>query len=346
MVPFNAEIERMIEAVRTFPRYRVLVVGDIMMDQFLWGEVSRISPEAPVPVVKVERETFLLGGAANVLNNLVGLKGQVLLAGVVGADGMGRRLLRKLEGLGTSTDGIVIEEGRPTAIKTRIIAHNQQVVRVDREKVGPIRSRTLKTLLQVIRRHIRTIDGIVISDYGKGVVSQELIQGIKAIAEGKDLPILVDPKPQNIHWYEGVTLITPNHLEAEAAVGRRLETEEDLLWAGRRLLRKTRCRSVLITRGKEGMTLFMRNKGVEHIPTVAKKVFDVTGAGDTVIATLILSLLSGMTFIQACRTANYAAGIVVGEVGTAAVKAEELIRVLREGAGKGASSQKKEVAGG
>jgi len=334
MVPYAADIESMIEAIRTFPRYRVLVVGDIMMDQFLWGEVSRISPEAPVPVVKVERETFLLGGAANVVNNLLGLQGQVLLAGVIGADGMGRRLIRKLEGLGTCTEGIIVEEGRPTAIKTRVIAHNQQVVRVDREKVGPIRSRTLKDLLRVIRRHIRSINGIVISDYGKGVITQELIEGIKGIAEERDLPIFVDPKPQNMHWYEQVTLITPNHLEAEAAVGRKIESEEDLLWAGRQLLRKTRCRSVLITRGKEGMTLFMKNKRVAHIPTVAKKVFDVTGAGDTVIATLSLSLLSGMTMIQACRTANYAAGIVVGEVGTAAVQAGELIRVLQEAAGR------------
>lgn len=334
MVPYAADIESMIESIRTFPRYRVLVVGDIMMDEFLWGEVSRISPEAPVPVVKVERETFLLGGAANVVNNLIGLKGQVLLAGVVGADGMGRRLVRKLEGLGTSTAGIVVEEGRPTAIKTRVIAHNQQVVRVDREKVGPIQLRTLKTLLSIVRRQIEHIDGIVISDYGKGVVSQELIEGIKAISEGKDIPILVDPKPKNLHWYDQVTLITPNHLEAEEAVGKKIETEEDLLWAGRSLLRKTRCRSVLITRGKEGMTLFMKNSRVEHIPTVAQKVFDVTGAGDTVIATLALSLLAGMTMIQACRTANYAAGIVVGEVGTAAVQAGELIRVLKEAAGK------------
>jgi D-beta-D-heptose 7-phosphate kinase/D-beta-D-heptose 1-phosphate adenosyltransferase len=330
----GSEVEEMVGAIRTFHNYRILVVGDIMMDEFLWGEVSRISPEAPVPIVKVEKEDFLLGGAANVVTNLLGLKGKVLLAGVIGADGMGRRLVRKLKGLGTTTSGIVIEEGRPTAIKTRVIAHNQQVVRVDREKVAPIQPKTLKGILDIIRKNITQIQGVIVSDYGKGVVSQELILGLKKIVGGKSIPILVDPKPHNIHWYDRVTLITPNHVEAEAVVGKKIESQEDLLWAGMQLLKKTKCESLLITRGKEGMTLFLKNKKVEHIPTVAKKVFDVTGAGDTVIATLMLALVSGMNIIQACQTANYAAGIVVGEVGTASVQAGELIRVLKEVEGR------------
>lgn len=334
MVLAGSEVREMVQAIRAFPNNKVLVVGDIMMDEFLWGEVSRISPEAPVPIVKVEKETFLLGGAANVVNNLLGLKGQVLLAGVIGPDGMGRRLMRKLQSLGTTTDGIVVEEGRPTAIKTRVIAHHQQVVRVDREKVGSIYPETLRTLLSIIKKDISRIQGIIVSDYGKGVVSQELMKGLKEVVGGKSIPILVDPKPQNMRWYEGVALITPNHLEAELAAGKKIETEEDLLWAGRHLLKRIKCESVLITRGQEGMTLFQRNKKVEHIPTVAQKVFDVTGAGDTVIATLILSLVSGMNMIQACKMANFAAGIVVGEVGTAAVQAVDLIRVLEGAAGK------------
>jgi D-glycero-beta-D-manno-heptose-7-phosphate kinase len=329
MVLAGSEVQDMIRAIQTFSHYKVLVIGDIMMDEFLWGEVSRISPEAPVPIVKVERESFLLGGAANVLNNLLGLKGQVLLAGVIGSDGMGRRLLRQLQSLGTTTEGIVVEEGRPTAIKTRIIAHNQQVVRVDREKATPIKLGTLKSILTIIRKNISQIHGIIISDYGKGVVSRELMDGLKKIVGPKSIPILVDPKPNNIRWYEQVTLITPNHLEAELAVGKKLESEEDLLRAGRDLLKKVKCEAVLITRGKEGMTLFLKNKKSEHIPTVAQKVFDVTGAGDTVIATLILSLASGMKLLQACKTANFAAGIVVGEVGTAAVQAGELIKILK-----------------
>jgi D-glycero-beta-D-manno-heptose-7-phosphate kinase len=328
MVLDGSEVQGMVKAIRSFPNSKVLVIGDIMMDEFLWGEVSRISPEAPVPIVKVEKETFLLGGAANVVNNLLGLKSQVLLAGVIGPDGMGRRLIRKLQSLGTTTEGIVVEEGRPTAIKTRVIAHHQQVVRVDREKVTPITPKTLKTIFNIIRKNRFQIKGIIISDYGKGVVSQELMSGLKEIIGGNSIPVLVDPKPQNIGWYEGVTLITPNQLEAELAVGKKIESDEDLLWAGLHLLKKTKCNSVLITRGQEGMTLFLKNKKVEHIPTVAQKVFDVTGAGDTVIATLLLSLVSGMNTIQACKIANFAAGIVVGEVGTAAVQAGDLIRVL------------------
>jgi rfaE bifunctional protein kinase chain/domain len=333
MVLPGFEVQEMVKAIHSFPNFKILVVGDIMMDEFLWGEVSRISPEAPVPIVKVEKETFLLGGAANVVNNLLGLKGQVLLAGVIGPDGMGRRLLRKLQSLGTTTDGIVIEEGRPTAIKTRVIAHNQQVVRVDREKAAPILPETLKSILNFIKKNISQIQGIIISDYGKGVVSQELMTGLKKIVGGNSIPILVDPKPANMRWYDRVTLITPNHLEAELAVGKKIESQEDLLWAGMHLIKKIKCESVLITRGQEGMTLFLKNKKIEHIPTVAQKVFDVTGAGDTVIATLILSLASGMNMIQACKTANYAAGIVVGEVGTAAVRVGELIKILME-AGK------------
>jgi rfaE bifunctional protein kinase chain/domain len=330
MVLAGSEVQEMVRAVRSFPKSKILVIGDIMMDEFLWGEVSRISPEAPVPIVKVEKETFLLGGAANVVNNLLGLKGQVLLAGVIGSDGMGRRLIKKLQSLGTATDGIVVEEGRPTAIKTRVIAHHQQVVRVDREKVGPIFPKTLRTILNIVKKNIPRIHGIIVSDYGKGVVSQELMAGLKEVVGNNSIPVLVDPKPQNIRWYEDVALITPNHLEAELAVGKKIESEEDLLWAGNHLLKKTKCKSVLITRGQEGMTLFLKNRKVEHIPTVAQKVFDVTGAGDTVIATLILSLVSGMNTIQACKMANFAAGIVVGEVGTSAVQAGDLIRVLQE----------------
>ena len=329
MVLAGSEVQEMVRAIQTFPNYKVLVVGDIMMDEFLWGEVSRISPEAPVPIVEVEKETFLLGGAANVLNNLVGLKAQVLLAGVIGPDGMGRRLLRNLQSLGTATEGIVVEEGRPTAIKTRVIAHNQQVVRVDREKVMPIQPETLKSILNIIRKNISQIQGVIISDYGKGVISQELMAGLKKIIGDNPIPVLVDPKPDNIRWYDRVTLITPNLPEAELAVGKKIESEADLLWAGRHLLKQIKCESVLITRGKEGMTLFLRNKKIEHIPTVAQKVFDVSGAGDTVIATLILSLVSGMNMIQACKIANFAAGIVVGEVGTAAVRVGELIKVLK-----------------
>jgi D-glycero-beta-D-manno-heptose-7-phosphate kinase len=330
MVLHPSDIQNILQAIQSFPRHRILVVGDIMMDQFLWGAVNRISPEAPVPVVKVEKETFLLGGAANVVNNLLGLKAQVLLAGVIGSDGMGRKLIRRLQGLGTSTEGIIIEEDRPTAIKTRIIAHHQQVVRVDREQVNPIRPESLKAILEMAKKNLPGISGIIVSDYGKGVVSKDLMVRLRSMAHKASLPILVDPKPHNIRWYEEVTIITPNHIEAGQALGKKIEKEEDLIWVGRQLLRRLKCESVLITRGKDGMTLFSRNRPYNHIPTVAKKVFDVTGAGDTVIASLMIALASGLNLVQACMTANYAAGIVVGEVGTAAIQAEDLRKVLLE----------------
>lgn len=329
MMLTGSDVQEMVRVIQSFSNYKVMVIGDIMMDQFLWGEVSRISPEAPVPIVRVEKETFLLGGAANVVNNLLGLRGQVLLAGVIGSDGMGRKLLRRLQSLGTTTEGIVVEEGRPTALKTRVIAHQQQVVRVDREKVAPILPETQSALLRLLRKNLSQIQGIIVSDYGKGVISQELMTELKKIAGEHSLPILVDPKPQNMGWYHRVSLITPNHIEAGLAVGKKIESKEDLLRVGTELLKKTKCESVLITRGQQGMTLFSKKNKIEHIPTVAQKVFDVTGAGDTVIATLILSLVGGMNIIQACMAANYAAGIVVGEVGTAAVKANDLLRVLK-----------------
>lgn len=329
MMLTGSDVQEMVRVIQSFSNYKVMVIGDIMMDQFLWGEVSRISPEAPVPIVRVEKETFLLGGAANVVNNLLGLRGQVLLAGVIGSDGMGRKLLRRLQSLGTTTEGIVVEEGRPTALKTRVIAHQQQVVRVDREKVAPILPETQSALLRLLRKNLSQIQGIIVSDYGKGVISQDLMTELKKIAGEHSLPILVDPKPQNMGWYHRVSLITPNHIEAGLAVGKKIESKEDLLRVGTELLKKTKCESVLITRGQQGMTLFSKKNKIEHIPTVAQKVFDVTGAGDTVIATLILSLVGGMNIIQACMAANYAAGIVVGEVGTAAVKANDLLRVLK-----------------
>jgi D-glycero-beta-D-manno-heptose-7-phosphate kinase len=319
-----------IRAVGTFPQRCILVVGDVMMDQFVWGEVSRISPEAPVPVVRVINETSLLGGAANVVNNLLGLKSRVCLAGVVGNDGTGRRLLKKLQTAGVNTDGLIVDDSRPTAVKTRVIAHQQQVVRVDKEKSDPLSTEVLDRLIGGIERNAAGLGGIIVSDYDKGVVSLRLMAALKKIAKQRGIPLAVDPKPQHLDWYRGVTLITPNHLEAGIAVGRKIESESDLHWAGRQLLKRLRCDSVLITRGREGMALFSQNRKVALIPTEARKVFDVTGAGDTVIATLMLALASGLDLIQSCRTANYAAGLVVGELGTAAIQAPALKKVLLE----------------
>jgi rfaE bifunctional protein kinase chain/domain len=326
----NPETDPLLKALDIFSKRRILVVGDVMMDQFLWGEVFRISPEAPVPVVKVKEESFLLGGAANVVNNLLGLGAQVVLAGVIGPDGMGKRLLRQLKGQGVNTDGLIIDDSRPTAVKTRVIAHQQQVVRVDKEKNHPLSPPVQELLIQGIERNAEGLDGIIVSDYDKGVVSQRLMAALKRVAKRRGIPLAVDPKPQHLDWYRGVTLITPNHLEAGLAAGRKIESESDLRWAGQRMLKRLLCDSVLITRGREGMALFSQNSKVTLIPTVARKVFDVTGAGDTVIATLTLALASGLSLIHSCRIANVAAGLVVAEVGTAAIRAAALKKALLE----------------
>ncbi len=324
----NLENNPIVKALEVFSDRRILVVGDVMMDQFIWGEVSRISPEAPVPVVKVMEESYLLGGAANVVNNLLGLGTQVVLAGVIGSDGMGKRLLRQLKGRGVNTDGLIMDDSRPTAVKTRVIAHQQQVVRVDKEKNHPLASQVLDLLIRGIEQNAESLDGIIVSDYDKGVISQRLMAALKRVAKKRGIPLAVDPKPLHLDWYRGVTLVTPNHIEAGLAAGRKIESESDLRWVGQRLLKRLLCDSVLITRGREGMALFSRNSKVTLIPTLARKVFDVTGAGDTVIATLTLALASGLSLIQSCRTANVAAGLVVGELGTAAIQAAALKKAL------------------
>ncbi len=243
---------------------------------------------------------------------------------------MGKRLLRQLKVQGVNIDALIIDDSRPTAVKTRVIAHQQQVVRVDKENNHPLSPGVQELLIRGIERNAGGLDGIIVSDYDKGVISQRLMTALKKIAKKKGIPLAVDPKPLHVDWYRGVTLITPNHLEAGLAAGRKIVSESDLRWAGQRLLKRLLCDAVLITRGREGMALFSKNNKVALIPTVARKVFDVTGAGDTVIATLTLALASGLNVLQSCRTANAAAGLVVGEVGTAAIQAAALKKALRE----------------
>jgi D-glycero-beta-D-manno-heptose-7-phosphate kinase len=279
-------------------------------------------------VVKVVDETYLLGGAANVVNNLVGLGAGVYMAGVVGNDEMGRKLQKQLKKAGVSTECVITDVLRPTAVKTRVIAHQQQVVRVDKEKNEPLSRDIAAQLIGEISKNKKELDGIIVSDYAKGVISEGLMAAIKKIARVRQIPILVDPKPQHMDWYKGVTLITPNHMEAALSVDGNVGSDGDVRRIGLDLLKKLRCDSVLLTQGKEGMTLFSKKNKINHIPTVAKKVFDVTGAGDTVIATLMLGLVSGLSLVQACLMANYAAGIVVGEVGTAAINVERLKEIL------------------
>lgn len=321
----KAESKRLIKHISRFPKARVLVVGDMMLDHYIWGTVNRISPEAPVPVVNVTRETVLLGAAANVVNNIHSLGGQVKICGVIGGDEAGRQLGRMLDAQGISTEGLIIDDGRPTTVKTRVIAHNQQVVRFDREtKNGIGRNIHSRIFDTVMRSADEGLDAVIISDYCKGVVTRELVRDIVGLSRKKGFIVSVDPKVNHFGMYRGVTILTPN--TKEASIGSRVEIDDDksLLRAGRLLLNRLKCDAVLITRGEHGMSLFEKNGRITHIPTMAREVFDVTGAGDTVISTLTLAMAAGASMLDAARISNFAAGIVVGVVGTATVKPEEL----------------------
>ena len=313
-----------------FPRTRVLVIGDIIMDEYIWGDVSRISPEAPVPVVDVRRETKMLGGAGNVVSNISSLGGEAILCGVVGDDSTGRQVMKMVESQGIANEGILQEPNRPTTIKTRIVAQHQQVVRFDRESRREILPESVQKLLGFVGKMRKDLHAIVVSDYAKGVICPELMKGLRDLIADSGVVLGVDPKKSHFEHYKGIDVITPNHHEASAFSGIEIVDDETLARAGKQILRHLKCRCVLITQGKDGMTLFQEDGGIYHIPTVAKKVFDVTGAGDTVIGTLCLGLASGMDLKSAAVISNFAAGIVVGEVGTSTVTAKQLIKVIED----------------
>jgi rfaE bifunctional protein kinase chain/domain len=309
---------------------RLLVIGDIMLDHFIWGKVTRISPEAPVPVVDIHSESIMLGGAANVLNNIISLGGRAGICGVIGHDEMGRRVVHELRLKSVDTEGLVVEEDRPTTIKTRVIAHNQQVVRFDRESKGDLSAAAEKFILDYARGIKDSLSGMIVSDYAKGVVSRRLINGLVKIARERGIPIAVDPKVGHFDYYKNVTVVTPNNLEASQAAGFDITDETTLLAAGKKIIDRLKCDAVLITRGEHGMSLFEKGRQPVHIPTVAKEVYDVTGAGDTVIAVFTLALAARADMREAAVIANHAAGIVVGEVGTATVKPEQLRKAIKE----------------
>ena len=314
-----------------FKETSVLVVGDLILDEFLWGEVSRISPEAPVPVVWVKRESFMPGGASNVANNLRALGANVRVAGVIGDDERGAILKDELERSGIDTAGILVDESRPTTLKTRVVAHHQQVVRIDKEKVEHLGAELLSKMLKIIEEAVKKVDAVIIEDYGKGVITPALLEKVVPLAKKHGKIISVDPKEEHFKYYKGISVITPNNHEASKAVGFPIKDEASLKKAGNTLLNKLRCRIALITLGENGMAVFQRSKPMKRIPTAAQEVFDVSGAGDTVIASYTLALASGADPILAAHIANFAAGIVVGKVGIAVVTPEELLeRISRE----------------
>ena len=316
--------ESLNKAIDNFGKTRILVIGDIMLDKFIWGNVSRISPEAPVPVVEVDHETIMLGGATNVINNIVSLGGKVLLCGVVGDDYTGREIFSLLNESKVNVSGIIIEDNRPTTIKTRIIAHAQQVVRYDRETRESLKPETTDSILNFIHDQKDNLSAIIVSDYRKGVVTREIMEGVKDLMSTRGLPLAVDPNIKNFPLYEGVTIITPNHNEAQEAAGIDIVDEESLRRVGEKLLQSYRCRALLITRGEDGMTLFEEGGKRVDIKAIARKIYDVTGAGDTVAATLTLGIVAGLDMKSAAYLSNLAAGIVVGEVGTSAVRIDDL----------------------
>jgi len=315
---------RLAELIRRFAGVRVLVVGDLMLDRFVWGQVERISPEAPVPVVHVTGEDERPGGAGNVVSNVTALGGRAAACGMVGDDAAGKRLASALRALGAGTEGVVVSRHARTTEKTRIIAHQQQVVRLDREAPPLLDGMGTRRVRDFVLRGCARFDVVVVSDYAKGVVGPELLAALAEAHARAPFIWVVDPKRANFAHYRRASLMKPNRAEAAEAAGIDIRDRASLSAAGRRLLERWEAEAVLISCGEEGMALFKRGGGVQEFPTVAREVYDVTGAGDTVLATCALALGAGGTLEEATVLANHAAGVVVGKLGTATLGADEL----------------------
>jgi D-glycero-beta-D-manno-heptose-7-phosphate kinase len=318
-------VQRAKELIESMRGRKVVVLGDVMLDEFVWGDVTRISPEAPVPVVDIRRESVHLGGAANVLANLVALGAQATVVGVVGKDAAGERLRERLrEVVSSSDDYLVIDDQRPSTIKTRIIAHNQLVVRADREMRTPVNGQTETRIIERVKAALEDATALVISDYDKGAVTPRILAEILPWAYSR-VPVLIDPKLRNFSSYRPATLVTPNHHEALRMTNLEADTNEGLSEAAKKIRTELKCDAVLITRGDQGMMLQQGDDCTVFVATAAREVYDVTGAGDTVIATLAAALAADAELLEAAMLANNAAGIVVGKIGTATADASELI---------------------
>ncbi|MDT4952558.1 MAG: D-glycero-beta-D-manno-heptose-7-phosphate kinase [Acidobacteriota bacterium] len=323
--------QRADELLRRASERFIVVYGDVMLDEFVWGDVTRISPEAPVPVVDIRRESVHLGGAANVLANAVALGARASVVGVVGNDRAGEQLRAKLKetGLPDAPDTLIVDESRPTTLKTRIIAHSQTVVRADRERRTPVDVETEARIIEVLKEAIKETDAFVVSDYDKGAVTPRILSEILPLVYKRKVPVLIDPKIRNFDAYHPATLVTPNHHEALRLTNTEDHSDEALKRAAHLIRERLGCESVLITRGERGMMLLESYHEPVYVETVAREVYDVTGAGDTVIATLAAALAAGASMLEAAILANHAAGIVVAKVGTATASAEELINSIQ-----------------
>jgi len=307
----------------------VLVVGDIMLDEDIWSKVNLISPEAPVPVANVVSTVYTPGGAGNVANNIQSLGGKAYLVGVVGKDAPKDKLFETLKGNRIGTDKIIVDDNRPTTLKSRLIAHEQQVVRVDREKKSPISDRLSQRVLELAKTVIDEVDALLISDCDKGVVTSKVARDLIAMAKEQGKIVSIDPKGTDYQKYKEATIVTPNRGELEIVTKTVIPDESSLVKVGLKILEELRAEFILITKREEGMSLFERGGRITHIPTVASEVYDVTGAGDTVVATLTLALAAGVKIREAAELSNWAAGTVVRKVGTTTVTREELEEIIR-----------------
>lgn len=316
-------MEKLIKIINNFKGKRIGVIGDLMLDQFIWGEAKRISPEAPVPIVLVSKETFMPGGAANTANNIAALGGEAFIIGSIGDDKSGKQLFHELKTKNINTDGVFSLSNKPTIQKIRIIVQGQQIVRIDKENIDYIEKQTEQRIISFISSHIKNWDAVVISDYIKGLITENLIKEITNLASKYQKPIIGNTKKANhASYFQNVNLLIANSEEASEISG-----EKKLKAAGKKIQQELKC-NVLITQGSEGMTFFERDI-IKHFPTKAKEVFNVSGAGDTVVSAFTLALVSGADLEQAAIIANHAAGIVVGKMGTATVSFQELAESLK-----------------
>ncbi|KKP36325.1 MAG: rfaE bifunctional protein [Candidatus Peregrinibacteria bacterium GW2011_GWF2_33_10] len=325
-------MNKLIKIVEQFKNKKILVLGDVMLDKYIWGEVSRISPEAPVQVVNVLSESYAPGGASNVANNIAALGAQAFMVGVVGKDSTKERLVKELKTRNIDVNGLIESEDKRTILKVRVIGRSQQLIRFDYEKKGYVDAKTENSILEFISNKIDEIDAIIVSDYAKGVITKHLMEKLMELCSKKNKIIVIDPKPKNKEFYKNATLITPNSLEAQqmSSFSEEEFSDSDVEKIGKQLLESLNS-NVLITKGEKGMSLFEKNGKITSIPTFAKEVYDIVGAGDTVVASVALALVSQASFEEAAIIANHAAGITVGKVGTSTVSTEELKRSIENG---------------
>lgn len=324
----STSLQRLSGLLRAFAGRRVLVLGDLMLDEYIWGQVSRVSPEAPVPVVEAERYTYCLGGACNVAANIQALGGQALVAGVVGADASGEKLLEQLHSQGADTRCVLRDPARPTTVKTRVVAHSQQVVRIDRESRAKIDVRLAQDLLSHCVDALGSVDAVLISDYDKGVFIPELTQPIIETARQRSRLVTVNPKPYNLPLFRGSTLISMNQPEAQRAANTEIASQDSLEEVGRGLLGRLGCEALMVTRGAQGICLFQRERAPLHLPTLPSEVYDVTGAGDTVVSVATVTLAAGGSFLEAAALGNAGGSLKVRKLGAASVSAAELLELL------------------